>query len=79
METQLAYCSACDRQVRVVAKSEAGAWPDPGQVDPHELVCLEYGESCTGTLCPVFRLPVRQMRENYERTQDRRSRDREEE
>lgn len=67
METQLAYCSALDRQVRVAVDAEAGAWPDPGDLDPHELVCLEYGGSCTGTFCPVFRLPVEQMRQNYEK------------
>lgn len=78
METQLAYCSACDRQVRVAANAEAGKWPDPGDIDPHELVCLEYGESCTGELCPIFRLPVEKMRENYQRTMKERSSDREE-
>lgn len=73
METQLAYCSACDRHVRVVANAESGKWPESGQIDPHELVCLEYGESCTGSFCPVFSVPVQQMRENYERTTDERS------
>lgn len=67
MDTQLAYCSALDRQVRVVADAEAGAWPDPGRLDPHALICLEYGETCTGTFCPVFQIPVEQMRKNYER------------
>lgn len=67
MDTQLAYCSACDRTVRVVADAEAGEWPDNDRPDPHELVCLEYGESCTGAFCPVFRLPVEQMRQNYQK------------
>lgn len=65
MDTQLAYCSACDRMVAVAADAEAGEWPEGGQPDPHGLVCLEYGESCTGAFCPVFRLPVEQMRRNY--------------
>lgn len=73
METQLAYCSALDRMVRVVADAEAGAWPDRGELDANELVCLEYGDSCTGAFCPVFRLPRDQMRENYERATEGRS------
>lgn len=72
METQLAYCSALDRMVRVVADAEAGAWPDQGELDAHELVCLEYGDSCTGAFCPVFRLPAEQMRKNYERATEKR-------
>lgn len=65
METQLAYCSAVDRKVRVAANADAGGWPDPGGADPHELICLEYGTSCTGTFCPVFQVPVDRMRQNY--------------
>lgn len=77
METQLAYCSACDRTVRVVAEAEAGEWPESGSPDPHHLVCLEYGDGCTGSFCPVFQLPVEQMRRNYEKSVER-SEDREE-
>jgi len=79
METQLAYCSACDRQIRVVARTEVGGSTDLADVDPQDLVCLEYGESCTGELCPVFRVPVRKMRENYERRAEERSQGRGEE
>lgn len=77
METQIAYCSACDRQVRVIADAAAGAWPETGSPDPHHLVCLEYGKGCTGSFCPVFQLPVEQMRRNFE-TLTGRSDDREE-
>jgi len=55
----------------VAANAEAGAWPEPGALDPHELVCLEFGASCTGTFCPVFRVPVETMRENYLRATGR--------
>ena len=52
MKTQTAFCSACDRDVRVVITE------DPihdGQANVHdaEIVCLEIGERCTGNMCPV--------------------------
>lgn len=66
MEVRTAYCSACDREVRVVLQ--------PGQEpivvrdeDASELVCLEYGETCTGDMCPLFQVPTGQMRDNLAR------------
>jgi len=66
MDVRTAYCSACDRNVRVVMQ--------PGQEpmvvkedDVHELVCLEFGESCTGDMCPLFDVPTEQMREAFQR------------
>lgn len=56
MKTQLAYCSACDQQVRIVVT------PSPlhgGQANlpDTEIVCLDFGETCTGAMCPMFGLP----------------------
>jgi hypothetical protein len=48
MEAHKAYCSACDRQVDVVVRP--GGDPDNAE----DLVCLAYGETCTGSLCPLF-------------------------
>ena len=46
------FCSACDRQVRVLI---AEAPPGEHQATMHddELICLEIGDHCTGNLCPL--------------------------
>ena len=65
IEIRTAYCSACDHDVRVVfapRAREVGADPDVS-----DLVCLEYGETCTGDMCPLFNVPSDQMRENLKR------------
>ncbi|MFC1659940.1 hypothetical protein ACFL3S_00560 [Gemmatimonadota bacterium] len=67
MKTQKAYCSACDRQVEVVVPEELPEGTLPSAHDPAACVCLEYGESCTGSLCPLFEVPTGQMAENYRR------------
>jgi hypothetical protein len=54
---QKAYCSACDKQVQVTwtpAPMHGGQATLP---DGPELVCLDFGEHCTGELCPAFGLP----------------------
>jgi hypothetical protein len=59
METHFAYCSACDRQVEVVVRRGAGTDPEAeGRED--EIICLAYGESCTGAMCPMCHLPTNQ-------------------
>lgn len=66
MKTRMAYCSACDRNVRVVLRS--GQEPIVvDEADAHELVCLEYGETCTGDMCPLFAVPTERMKEAFER------------
>lgn len=57
MKTQMAYCSACDRDVRI-ALTEEPVEPD-GQANIHdaEVVCLEIGEKCTGAMCPIGAQP----------------------
>lgn len=60
MKSHTAFCSACDRQVKVLVR--AGYEPD----DPESLVCLAYGEECTGAMCPLFTVPTEIMRANYE-------------
>jgi hypothetical protein len=57
MKTQLEFCSACDRDV-LIAYPEPSDYVD-GQAnipDPH-LVCLDIGERCTGSMCPVAAQP----------------------
>ena len=52
METRIAYCSACDQDVRIVITDEPS---QDGHANLHdsEIVCLEIGHQCTGNLCPV--------------------------
>lgn len=62
IEIRTAYCSACDRNVRVVFAPRAGDTRGPPDVS--DLVCLEYGETCTGDMCPLFGVPSEAMRDN---------------
>jgi hypothetical protein len=67
METHLAYCSACDRDVEVALKP--GYEPEPGEPIPADaMVCLAYGETCTGALCPLFGVPPKQMKDTLDQT-----------
>ncbi len=52
MKTNQLFCSACDRQVRVLI-SEAPLGEHQATVHDDELICLEIGEHCTGNLCPL--------------------------
>jgi hypothetical protein len=66
MDRHLAYCSACDRQVEVVVKHGARTNPETGQPED-EIVCLEMGESCTGSMCPMCDVPTEEMKRSLER------------
>ena len=58
MERRTIYCSACDREVQVVLSQER-------EGDEPELtgaVCLDIGESCTGTMCPVCAVSPERIR-----------------
>lgn len=46
------FCSACDRQVRVMI-TDSPAHEGQATLHDEELVCLEIGEQCTGNLCPL--------------------------
>ena len=67
MRIQKAFCSACDRQVEVVVPEDLPEGTLPSAHDPASCICLEFGESCTGSLCPLFEVPTGQMEENYRR------------
>lgn len=67
MKTQKAYCSACDREVEVVIPEDMPEEALPSAHDPADCICLEFGQSCTGSLCPLFDVPTGQMEENYRR------------
>ena len=52
MKTQIAYCSACDRDVHVIITGTSQQDAQAPLADA-EIVCLDIGERCTGNLCPV--------------------------
>ena len=68
MRMHRAYCSACDRPVRVVPVTEFPLEQRPEGVDDSAVVCLDYGKQCTGALCPLFELPTEEMRALVRRT-----------
>lgn len=52
MKPRQVFCSACDRDVRVLMNDSGH---DDAQANVHdpEVVCLEIGDWCTGNLCPL--------------------------
>lgn len=56
-DIHLAYCSAGDRTIRVAPRPNLRTTPRRGE----DLVCLEYGDRCTGAMCPVFGRPTPEM------------------
>lgn len=69
MDKHLAYCSACDRQVEVVVNQGARTNPATGEKED-EVICLEMGESCTGSMCPMCDVPTDEMKQSLERLRD---------
>jgi hypothetical protein len=56
MSTQLAYCSACDQEVQILV-TPAPVHGGQAVLPESEVVCLDFGNKCTGALCPMFGLP----------------------
>ena len=52
MNTRVAFCSACDRDVQILI-TDAPLQDAQAPVADAEIVCLEIGDKCTGNLCPV--------------------------
>ena len=52
MKPREVFCSACDRDVRVLM-NDAGHDDAQANVHDPEVVCLEIGDWCTGNLCPL--------------------------
>ena len=53
MKTHRAFCSACDRDVLLAFPEETDFVDGQAPIPDPQLVCLEIGERCTGSLCPV--------------------------
>ena len=52
MKNHQLFCGACDRPVRVLI-TEAPAMEGRASLQDAELVCLEIGAKCTGSMCPL--------------------------
>lgn len=63
IDAHLAYCSGCDRKVRVIVDPRVLAAGDEPTAD--DLICLEHGDTCTGELCPLFEIPSEEMKTRY--------------
>lgn len=63
IDAHLAYCSGCDRKVRVVVDPRVVAAGREPTAD--DLICLEHGDTCTGDLCPLFEVPSEDMKNRY--------------
>jgi hypothetical protein len=59
METHVVYCSACDRDVRLVFTATPRVRADAGaQVDPTG-ICLDHSaDRCTGSMCALLDQPT---------------------
>ena len=53
MKTKVAYCSACDRDVQIAFPTEPAVPDGQANVFDTEVVCLEIGHQCTGSMCPI--------------------------
>jgi hypothetical protein len=53
-EIGVAYCSVCDREVRVTVRTPPGVEEReiPSSKDLDSIVCLDVGDDCTGAFCP---------------------------
>ena len=60
METRIIYCSACDREVRVVLRTEGEAAGQPPSLEG--ALCLDIGTTCSGSTCPVCAVSAERIR-----------------
>ena len=57
MKMQLAYCSACDRDVQIAFPTEPTEHDGQANITDTEVFCLDIGQRCTGALCPIGAQP----------------------
>lgn len=57
MEIQHAFCTACDQPVRIVVMPASAYSGQATVADQGDVVCLDFGEKCTGAMCPMLGLP----------------------
>ena len=64
MGVRTVYCSACDRNVILMVESDS---PAPRPESTTGRVCLDYGERCTGEMCPILAVPSEAVRAHLAR------------
>jgi Zn finger protein HypA/HybF involved in hydrogenase expression len=59
METRSVFCPKCQHDVQVAVSTAPlhGGPPSVGDMTDAELVCLDFGSGCSGTMCTAFGLP----------------------
>ena len=57
MKVQMAYCSACDRDVQIAFPTEPAVHDGQANVMDTDVLCLEIGHQCTGSMCPIGAQP----------------------
>ena len=62
--TKMIYCSACDREVAIIMRE--------GQLEGS--VCMDIGDHCTGTMCPICAQSPEDIREHVVEIKKRDSR-----
>lgn len=61
MDPTIVYCSACDRNVKVLPTAPVGDASASRSLTPVG-VCLEYcADRCTGSMCAVFQVPTAEI------------------
>ncbi len=66
MAVRMVYCSACDRNVALMVEPEN----EVARRSNTDCVCLDYGEKCTGEMCPILAIPPEQVRANLARLRE---------
>lgn len=59
MESRMMYCPKCDHDVTIAVTPAPlhGGQPHAGDMIDAEVVCLDFGPGCQGTMCSIFGLP----------------------
>jgi len=57
MQIHHSYCSACDHQVRIAVTPGSAYSGQAPVADAPDVVCLDFGERCSGAMCPMIGLP----------------------
>lgn len=52
MQARTVFCSACDQDVKIMV-TDVPSQDGHANLHDAEVVCLEIGHHCTGSLCPV--------------------------
>jgi len=57
MDTHTTYCSHCQKDVSFIVTSSSRPGGQANLPEGGQLVCLDFGRSCDGNICPLSGLP----------------------